>query len=57
MEITEEAWAAQVQTAAVVGDSSALTKLFAQGHEIFGEQAGTKWATALSGLDGTAVTG
>lgn len=55
--ITEDSWAQQVQAAAVAGDSAALTRLFAQAHELFGEQAGTRWAKALSGLDGTAVTG
>lgn len=53
----ESTWTEQVQAAAVEGDSSALTLLFAEGHELFGEQAGTQWARALSGLDGTAVTG
>lgn len=55
--MTERAWTEQVQAAAVAGDSPTLTLLFAQAHELFGEQAGTKWAIALSGLDGTAVTG
>ena len=47
----------QVQAAAVSGDSDELTLLFAQGHALFGERAGTMWARALSALDGTAVTG
>lgn len=55
--MTESQWTEQVQAAAVAGDSPALTALFAQGHSLFGEQAGTMWARALSGLDGTAVTG
>jgi len=55
--MTEQEWSARVQAAAVAGDSAALTLLFAQGHELYGEQAGTKWARVLSGLDGTAVTG
>lgn len=55
--MTEGAWTEQVQAAAVAGDSPALTLLFAQGHELFGEQAGTMWARVLSGLDGTAITG
>ncbi len=54
---TEREWIDAVQAAAVAGDSSALTALFAQGHALFGEQAGEMWARALSGLDGTAVTG
>ena len=55
--IAEPVWIEQVQAAALAGDSAALTRLFAQGQELFGEQTGAMWARVLSGLDGTAVTG
>jgi hypothetical protein len=55
--ISETVWLDLVQQAAIAGDGVELSRLFAIAHEIFGPQAGERWADALSGLDGTAVTG
>jgi len=55
--ISETVWLDLVQQAAIAGDGVELSRLFAIAHEIFGPQAGERWADALSGFDGTAVTG
>jgi hypothetical protein len=55
--ITEPVWLDLVQLAAITGDGAELSRLFAIAHEIFGAQAGVRWAEALSGLDGAAMTG
>ena len=57
MPITESAWLDLVQQAAVAGNGLELSRLFTIAHEIFGPQVGVRWAEALSGLDGTAITG
>jgi len=55
--MTEADWLDLVQHAAVAGDGVELSRLFKVAHEIFGSEAGVRWADALSGFDGTAVTG
>ena len=50
-------WREQVAQAALAEDGDALRRLFAEGRAALGEEAGVEWASALSGLDGTAVTG
>lgn len=57
MAISEPVWLDLVQLAAITGDGAELSRLFAIAHEIFGAQAGVRWAEALSGLDGAAMTG
>ena len=55
--ITESVWLDLVQQAAITGDGVELARLFNVAHEIFGSQAAVRWANALSGFDGTAITG
>ena len=55
--ITESVWLDLVQQAAITGDGVELARLFTVAHEIFGTQAGVRWAQALSGFDSTAITG
>jgi hypothetical protein len=52
-----ENWRAHVREAAQSGDEDQMRQLFAQAAAIFGASASAEWAKALSGLDGTAVTG
>lgn len=54
---TEQQWSDEVSAAAIAGDGDALIRLFAQAREVFGDQAPTKWAEAMSGLDAGAQTG
>lgn len=57
MAINEIEWKAQVQQALVAGQGVELLRLFAVAQAMFGAQAGTQWAAALSGFDASAVTG
>ena len=50
-------WRDRVEHAVLVGDADALRRLFAEAQELFGEDAGTRWAEVLSAFDSSAVTG
>jgi hypothetical protein len=54
---TVSAWRERVQVAAMAADGEALKRLFVEGQALLGTSLGKEWATALSALDGTAVTG
>jgi hypothetical protein len=55
--LTEREWSDEVSAAAIAGDRAALTRLFQQAQELFGDQASHKWSEAMSGLDANAQTG
>jgi hypothetical protein len=57
MRPTLEAWNDEVRTAAIAGDGDALRRLFDAAKELYGEDAGAKWAEAVSALDASAQTG
>lgn len=50
-------WMERVRAAVIAGDEAALRELFAEGRELFGAEAGHRWAEAMSGLDAGAQTG
>jgi hypothetical protein len=52
-----DSWRESVARAALADDEDALRRLFTEGRAALGEAVGVEWASALSGLDGTAVTG
>ena len=57
MTIEKIDWKWRVQHALVEGDQSELLRLFSVAQELFGAEANTQWAAALSGFDASAVTG
>ena len=57
MAVDEIEWKAQVHRALVEGERTELLRLFAYAEELFGSEAGSKWAAALSGFAACAVTG
>jgi len=50
-------WRERVERAAMAGDGDELRRLFTEAQELFGDDAGTRWAEALSAVDSSAVTG
>jgi hypothetical protein len=50
-------WHEAVATAAVAGDQVALRRLYLEAEELFGADASTTWAEAMSALDASAQTG
>ncbi len=52
-----EAWHDEVREAAIAGDRDALRRLFEVARVIFGDDAGARWAEAMSALDASAQTG
>jgi hypothetical protein len=50
-------WRERVENAALAGDADELRLLFAEAQKLFGDDAGTRWAEALSAVDSSAVTG
>ncbi|MDO8306962.1 MAG: hypothetical protein Q7V58_01220 [Actinomycetota bacterium] len=57
MAFSLSSWREEVARAALASDEDALRQLFSEGQAALGEAAAVEWASALSGLDGTAVTG
>ena len=57
MAISVIEWEQLVQFAMLNDQQADLLALFAQGQQLFGSQAGERWAAALSGFDASAVTG
>jgi hypothetical protein len=55
--LTLEAWSDEVREAAIAEDADALRRLFDAAKELYGEDAGAKWAEAVSALDASAQTG
>lgn len=55
--LTPQAWSDEVRDAAIAGDRDALRRLFEDARELFGDDAGARWAEAVSGLDASAQTG
>lgn len=53
----DEAWAEQVQHAAMEQDADELRRLFDAGRPLFGPDLSHRWAEALSAYDASAVTG
>lgn len=54
---TTSIWHSEVKRAVLTGDAAELRRLFTQAQELFGEDAGTRWAEILSAFDSSAVTG
>ncbi len=52
-----DVWRERVERAALAGDANELKTLFAEAQKLFGNDAGTRWAEALSAVDSSAVTG
>ena len=52
-----ETWRDEVRDAAIAGDQDALTRLYAAAQELYGDDAGARWAEAVSALDASAQTG
>jgi hypothetical protein len=50
-------WQERVERAVLASDADALRALFAEAQEVFGDDAGTRWAQVLSAFDSSAVTG
>jgi hypothetical protein len=50
-------WRERVEDAALMNDADELRRLFAEAREKFGDEAGARWADALSAFDSSAVTG
>lgn len=50
-------WRERVERAALAGDGDELRRLFAEAQTLFGDDAGTRWAEAISAVDSSAVTG
>ena len=46
-----------MHAAALAADPEALRRLYAESRRLFGDQAGVKWASAMSDLDASAQTG
>lgn len=57
MTLTPEAWSDEVREAVIAGDRDALRRLFEAARALFGDDAGARWAEAVSGLDASAQTG
>ena len=57
MAIDEIEWRERVQRALVEGERAELLRLFTTAQDLFGVEAGARWAATLSGFDATAVTG
>lgn len=57
MDADRATWQSRVQEALLAGDGVALRMLYAEGVELFGADAGTRWAEVLSAYDSSAVTG
>lgn len=57
MDADRSTWRSRVEEALLAGDGPALGELYAEGVELFGTEAGTTWAEALSAFDSSAVTG
>jgi hypothetical protein len=57
MTIDQIEWKVQVQQALVESQGVELVRLYSVAQELFGVNAGTQWAAALSGFDASAVTG
>lgn len=57
MDADGSTWRSRVEQALLSGDGPALRDLYAEGVELFGAEAGTTWAEALSAFDSSAVTG
>ena len=57
MDGREQIWRDRVAQAALARDADALRALYAEAAELFGSEAGTHWAQALSAYDASAVTG
>jgi len=55
--LTPEAWSDEVREAVIAGDRDALRRLFEAARALFGDDAGARWAEAVSGLDASAQTG
>jgi hypothetical protein len=53
----ESVWCDEVAAAAIAGDRDALSRLFGQAQELFGDRASHMWSEAMSGLDAGAQTG
>jgi hypothetical protein len=54
---TLESWRDEVREATIAGDREALRRLFEVAGQMFGEDAGSQWAAAMSALDASAQTG
>jgi len=50
-------WRQRVEGAVLAGEADELRHLFAEAQELFGDDAGTRWAEVLSAFDSSAVTG
>jgi hypothetical protein len=50
-------WQLRVETALLAGNADALVGLYAEAQALFGDDAGSRWASTVSAFDGTAVTG
>lgn len=56
-DVQEQQWQAQVEEAVLREDAAALRALFTEAERLFGPEASTRWAQALSAFDAHAVTG
>lgn len=53
----ESEWHEQVEAAVLAGDPARLRALYAVAQDLFGDDAGHRWAEVLSAFDALAVTG
>lgn len=57
MDAQAREWQERVERALITRDSPSLTLLYAEAVDLFGVDAGQRWAQALSAFDSSAVTG
>jgi hypothetical protein len=53
----EDSWENRVRSAVIARDRPALRALFDEATDLFGDDASTRWAKAVSALDAGAQTG
>lgn len=57
MATEEHSWRDRVEQALLAGDGPALRDLYAEATQVYGADAGERWAQVLSAFDSSAVTG
>jgi hypothetical protein len=50
-------WQERVEHALITRDAASLGSLYAEAVDLFGADAGQRWARALSAFDASAITG
>jgi hypothetical protein len=57
MDARRRDWQERVEHALITRDAASLGSLYAEAVDLFGADAGQRWARALSAFDASAITG